>query len=283
MRKMMILDKKSLLAAVLITGLLALAFWNTLAWLIEAWGSDAYYSHGPLVLLVSAFLIWSSRHALRRAPEETQPLGIAVLALGLLLHAGAILWRAYYLSAFGLLVVLAGLGLLFLGRQAMSRLLFPLLFLSFSVPLPLAERFGPPLEVFTATQATNLARLAGIPASNEGSRVILAGSTFAVGAPCSGLHSLVALIALAALLAHLVQGPIWAKWLVFLSAVPVALLANLLRVASIFVVAYSWGPDAGLGYYHDVSSLVLFMVALVLLILISRGLGCGEVNLERSS
>ena len=280
---MTILDKRSLLSAALIAALLVVAFWNTLAWLLEAWWSDAYYSHGPLVVLISAFLVWLSRDAVRRAPEGTQPLGIAVLALGLLLHAGAVLWRAYYLSAFGLLAVLAGLCLLFLGRQAMGKLLFPLVFLSFSIPLPLAERFGPPLEVFAATQATNLVRLAGIPAVNEGSRVILAGSTFAVGAPCSGLRSLVALIALAALLAHLVQGPIWARWIVFLSAVPVALLANLVRVASIFVVAYAWGPDVALGYYHDVSSPVLFLVALVLLILLSRGLGCRDFNLQRSS
>ena len=280
---MTIPDKRSLLFAVLIASLLGLAFWNTLAWLAEAWWSDAYYSHGPLVLLISAFLIWLSRGAVRRTPEGTQPLGIVILALGLLLHAGAVLWRAYYLSAFGLLAVLAGLGLLFLGRQAMGKLLFPLVFLSFVIPLPLAERFGPPLEVFTATQATNLVRLAGIPAINEGSRVMLAGSTFAVGAPCSGLSSLVALIALAALLAHAVQGPVWARWLVFLSAVPVALLANVVRVASLFVVANAWGPDVALGYYHDLSSPVLFLVALVLLILLSRGLGCGDFNLERSS
>jgi exosortase len=277
------LDKRSLLAVLLMAALLTVAFWNTLAWLAEAWWSDVYYSHGPLVLLVSGFLVWSSRNAVRRAPEGNEPVGIAVLALGLLLHAGAVLWRAYYLSAFGLLAVLAGLCLLFLGRQAMRRLLFPLVFLAFSIPLPLAERFGPPLEVFTATQATNLVRLVGIPAVNEGSRVILAGSTFAVGAPCSGLSSLVALIALAALLAYAVRGPVWARWLVFLSAVPVAILANLVRVASIFLVAYTWGPDAGLGYYHDLSSPVLFLVALVLLILLSRGLGCGEFNLERSS
>ena len=113
--------------------------------------------------------------------------------------------------------------------------------------------------------------------------MIVARCTFAVGAHWSGLRWLVALIALAAFLAHAVQGPIWARWLVFLSAVPVALLANLVRVASLFAVAYSWGPDAGLGYYHDVSSLVLFLVALVLLILLSRGLGCGDFNLERSS
>ena len=163
----------------------------------------------------------------------------------------------------------------------MGKLLFPLVFLSFSIPLPLAERFGPPLEVFTATQATNLVRLAGIPAVNEGSRVILAGSAFAVGAPCNGLRSLVALMALAALVAHAVEGPIWARWIVFLSAVPLALLANLIRVASIFMVAYAWGPDVGLGYYHDLSSPVLFLVALVLLALLSRGLGCRD--LQRSS
>lgn len=280
---MTIPSRRSLASGALIVALLALAFWNTLAWLMEAWWSDAYYSQGPLVVLVSAFLIWLSRDSVRPSPEGSQLLGVAVLALGLLLHAGAILWRAYYLSAFGLLAVLAGLCLLFLGRQALGKLLFPLVFLSFAIPLPLAERFGPPLEVFAAAQATNLVRLAGIPAVNEGSRVFLAGSTFAVGAPCSGLRSLVALMALAALLAYAVQGPTWARWLVFLSAVPVALLANLVRVASIFVVAYNWGPDAGLGYYHDFSSLVLFLVALVLLVLLSRGLGCGDINLQRSS
>ncbi len=272
--------KQTILLSLLVVLLLGLAFGPTLAWLAEAWWSDAYYSHGPLVLLISAFFAWKSRGALQRAAGPPQPWGILLLALGLGLHAASVLWRAYFLSAFGLLLVLGGLALYFGGVKVLRILLFPLAFLVFMIPLPLAERFGPPLEVFAATQATNLARLVGIPAVSEGSRVLLAGTTFAVGAPCSGLRSLVALLALAAVFVYLVQGPAWARGIILLAAIPVALLANLVRVTSLFVVAYLWGPEAGLGYYHDLSSPVLFLVALFLLILLSRGLGCRDFRLD---
>jgi exosortase len=277
------LDGKSIVLAVGIAALLVLAFAPTLAWLAEAWASDAYYSHGPLVVLISAFLVWQARRVVRAEIGHSSLAGIPLLAVGLAVHGVAVLWRAYFLSAFGLLAVLAGLALYFLGRGALRVLLFPIAFLAFAIPLPLAERFGPPLEVFTATVATGIVRTLGIPAVSEGSRVLLAGSTFAVGAPCSGLRSLVALMALTALFCYLVKGSKWARGLLFLTAIPVAVAANLVRVASLFGVAYAFGTEAGLGYYHDLSSPVLFLVAFLMLMVLSRGLRCGDLDLARFS
>jgi len=269
---------RALVGAVLTAGLLGLVFWPTLTWLVASWLGNPYYSHGFLVPLVAAALVWRRRSALV-APRPDNA-GLVLVAAGLAVHLASLPWRLSLVSALGLVAVLAGLVWTFWGRDALGRLVFPLAFLVVAIPVPWIERFSPFLEAFVARYATLAARAAGIAATNTGSQVSLAGTTFVVGAPCSGLRSLVTLVTLAVLLSYIVRGPTWARALIVLAALPVALLANLIRVSSLFWVAGVFGPDAGLGYYHTLSSPVLFVTALGLLIGLSWGLRCSEIRTD---
>ncbi len=162
----------------------------------------------------------------------------------------------------------------------LRQLAFPLLFLAVAIPLPWLERFSPFLEAAVARYATAWVRSVGVAAANAGSQVSLAGTTFVVGAPCSGLRSLVALVTLALLFGYMLRGPVWARALIVVAAIPAALLANLVRVASLFWVANVFGADAGMGYYHTLSSPVLFVIAFGLLIGLSYGLRCSEIRAD---
>jgi len=175
-------------------------------------------------------------------------------------------------------VAILGLLIALYGWHTARKFWFPLAFLLLMIPLPLAERFGPALEGFAATSATMLAQLLGIPAQNEGAQVFLPNSIFTVGIPCGGLRSIIAIIPLVALLAYIVEGHAWARVFIVLSAVPIAIAANTLRLALLFAIANYWGSDAAMNYFHDWSSPVLFLASFALLLAFAKLVGCDKAR-----
>ncbi|MFQ5341689.1 MAG: exosortase/archaeosortase family protein [Anaerolineae bacterium] len=270
---------ETLRPAVVITtviGLVGLLFYPTLRWLVMSWLGNPYYSHGFLIPLVAAFFTWHRRHVFRqRRPSN---LGFLVILIGIGLHLLALPWRMHVVSALALIVIAFGLVLTFFGRPAARALSFPLAFSGTAIPLPWVERFSPSLEAFVARYATLGVRTIGVAASNVGSQVQIASQSFKVGAPCSGLRSIVVLLTLTVLFIYITRGPWWGKLMLLVAALPIALAANLLRVSSLFWVADTFGADAGLRYYHTFSSPVLFLAAFGLLIASGRVLQCAELR-----
>jgi len=269
--------RRSALAAALVAALLLALSYATLRWLANEWLTNDYYSHGWLVLPVSAYLAW------RQWPKgETVPanLGLIPLGAGLVAYLVALLSKAYFLAALALIVLLVGLVWFFMGTRALRRLAFPLGFLVFMVPLPFVERASLPLQLLTGTCSTAVARVVGVDATVKGAQVTLANVDLVVGAQCSGLRSIVALFTLVAILVYVLDGPWWGRLLLVVSAVPVAILGNIVRVASLLWVADTYGAGAGMTYYHDYSGIVFFLFAFVLLILLSRALRCRELRAD---
>lgn len=265
------------LNAIILLGILAL-FAPTWVWLGEAWWSDPYYSHGPLVLLVTLYLVWTQRKAIVEIAPAPRDWGFAIVIAALGVHLWATLWRAYYISALMIPFAILGLLITLYGWRIAKRYWFPLVFLVLMVPLPLAERFGPPLEAFAASSATTLAHWVGVPASNDGAQVFLPNSTFTVGIPCGGLRSIIAIITLVTLLAYITEGRGWARALVLLAAIPIALAANTLRITLLFAIANTWSSDVAMNYFHDWSSPVLFLGVVVMLLVLSKILRTDQVR-----
>ncbi len=257
-----------------------LLFLPTWLWLGEAWLSDPYYSHGPLVLLIAAYFAWARRKIFSTISTAPSNLGWLLIVGALAVHLWATLWRAYYISALMIPLALFGLIVTLSGWQIARRFLFPLAFLVLMVPLPLAERFGPLLEGWTTTSATALAQIIGVAARSEGSQVFLPNSTFTVGIPCAGLRSVIAITTLTTLFAYILQGRAWARLLLFFAAIPIALAAHTLRIALLFAIANAWGADAALNYFHDWSSPVLFAGAFALILVLARLLRVAQVRWE---
>jgi exosortase len=257
-----------------------LLFLPTWLWLADAWLSDPYYSHGPLVLLVAAYFVFARRRVFSESASTPNNLGLVLVVAALAAHLWATAWRAYYLSALMIPGVLFGLLIALFGWQTARRFLFPLAFLIFMIPLPIVERWGPVLEEWTATGATALAQFAGVAARNEGSQVFLPNSTFSVGIPCGGLRSVIAIGTLVTLWAYIAGGRAWARGVVLLAAIPIALAANTLRLALLFVIASVWGAEVGLDYFHSWSSPVLFLLAFALLLGIAKIVGAATVRWE---
>ena len=267
-----------ILAAAAIGVLLLTLFWPTFRWLWWSWRTSEYYSHGPLVPLVAGYLAWRRRPT--GEPASPSNWGLLGLGVGLGGYLMATTLRAPFLSALAFIVVLGGLVEFLLGGQALRRWLFPLAYLGFAVPLPFVDTVATHMQGWTAQAATALVRAMGVPAASEGGRITLTSCSLVVGAPCSGMRSLVALLAVAAVLAYVLRGAWLKRGVLFLLAAPLAVAANIIRVLSLLLVVNGWGEDVALRYWHTFSGPFFFLAALGLLIAASWGLGCREIRAD---
>jgi exosortase len=190
----------------------------------------------------------------------------------------ALLQRAYFAASLAMILVIAGLVWYLLGTAALRRFAFPIGFLFFMVPLPFVEPLSVPLAQLTGAISSAIVRLLGVPVIVNGTQITLPNAELAVGAQCSGLRSIVTLMTLVALVIFLVEGVWWKKLLFGLSSIVIAALANVIRVASLLVVANIWGADAAFKYYHNYSGIAFFLSAVALLLSFSWILGCREIR-----
>jgi exosortase len=274
--------KTALIAYGVISILLIALAYPALAWLVQSWLSNPYYTHGFLVPPIAALLAWRRWRDVLAEPRRTLPwqsvLGILVAVTTLVVILWAMRWQDYFVVSLALLALLGGILLYLEGWSRLRHWLFPLLFLAFMIPLPFVDRASPWLESFSAQSATALARSAGIAAFNEGGEITLPGIKLVVGAPCSGLRSLVTLITLGTGWVYLVEGRLAAKAAMLAAVIPLAALSNVLRIALLLVVATVWGEQSAIAYYHNYSSPILFLMAVGLLLILGKLLGCSRLR-----
>jgi len=265
--------RRALPTAVL--GLLVAALYAlVLAGMARTWWTDKNASHGFLVPAIAGFLAWPKRGRVR-AVARTWTWGLAVLVFGLLLYPAGLVAGIEFLPEVSFVVTLGGLMLYLLGPAASRQLAFPYAFLWFMVPWPdtLVEFVSFPMQLFSAKYAAMLAGLAGMAVRRDGVDIHLRSYTFSVGVPCSGMRSLVALLALSALVAYLSTGPLWKRRVLFVAGLPLAMLANVGRIVCILAIASIWSAKAAEGFFHGFSGIVVFLFATLGLLATGRALG----------
>jgi exosortase len=264
--------KYRILIILLTVVLLSALYFRTFIWLVYSWLEDPAYSHGFLVPLIAGFIVWKKRHTLHIAPFGA---GLIVFALGLFIYVVCFFWKAPFGLAISFLIVISGLILYLGGKEAMRSLLFPVCFLFFAIPLPFLPNVANVLQSFSAHYSALVVGMLGIPVTTIGAEIHLEKCFFVIGAPCSGMHTLIALLALAAIFAYFIRCPLYRKSIVFFIAIPIALMANISRIVAILLIANYYGSEAAMRFFHDYSSILLFAIAFLLLAVCSRCLGCG--------
>ncbi len=267
----------SILIALLVLALFSLLTWPIWRWLWTEWWSNSYYSHGVLILPVSIYLAW---RRWRRETWQGDNRGLALTAFGEGLFLFLAANRTYYLAAFAMIVILAGLAWTFGGLGLLRQLAFPLLFLGWMIPLPIAERATLPLALWTGVCSNWLVRLLGLEVTIVGTAITLPNANLVIGAQCSGIQSLISLLSVTALLAYAVRGPIWGRLALLAAAIPLAMLSNILRVSSLIGVARYLGTDAAFRFYHDYSGILFFLAALLLIVPLARLFQCKALRFE---
>lgn len=247
----------------------------TFIWMMDRWtAAETYYSHGFLVPLISLFIVWQKRQELGKLKVNPLKLGWAVFALGIFIHIISSLWQVYFSSGFSLILVIIGLILIFLGKEFFKKLLFPILFLIFMVPLPLVliSNLSFRLKIIASQISVFIVNKLGIAAIREGSIIKTTHSFLTVEDPCSGIRSLIALIALGAIMAYYSRLTKAKKFILFLSSIPIAILSNVIRIVALTFVSEIYGAKLATGKFHDMMGIFVFVFAFMGLSMMQKGL-----------
>ncbi len=254
---------------------------SAFAWMINYWNSEANlhggvdYSHGYLIPFVSLGILWLKRRELATAPKQICQWGLAVIVIALLFHWLGAKAQQTRMSLFGLILLAWGIPLYLYGWQLAKHLIFPAAYLVFCIPLTFLDQLSFPLRMFAASASTSILNGLGIEAQQSGSAIYSAaagGFNFDVADPCSGIRSLLAMTALTAVYAYLTQKTLIKKWILFVCAIPLAIIGNMARIATIALVAQAFGDQIALTLYHDYSGYVVFGVAIGCMVAIGSAL-----------
>ncbi len=257
-------NKTNIIKFLVCAGLLLVAYLPTLRWMIDRWMTEeSYYSHGFLIPLISVFLAWQRKDKLQEAKISSDGRGIWLIAAGLLVHIVCAVLKVYFLSGFSFVFVIYGLVLFFFGKEITRILNFPILFLLTMIPFPLVliSNLTVKLKLFAAQCATFVLNHIGFPSVRDGSIIKMPNSFIAVEAPCSGLRSLISLLTLGLLFAYMLKASYVKKGILLLSAIPLAVATNMLRIIMLATVNDLYGEKASMGFFHDFSGFLVFALA----------------------
>jgi exosortase len=258
---------------IILLGMIGIFYLNTFEWLIESWLYNPYYSHGPLVPIISVYIIWKMRNDLRTIEKDQSQAGIIAMAVAIIFQVMGLLWSIRFLSGISLLLTILGITLYLYGWEFIKKIKFPLLFLIFMIPFPIVDLIAPPIQTRSAIFSGNLASFLGLPVVRDGLVLSIPTGSFEVGLPCSGLRSIISLLMIAAIYSFALEGGMLMKYSIFISAVPLALDGNIIRITSVLFAARIYGQEAALNYFHDISSLIFFSIALIGLFAVGRCFG----------
>jgi exosortase len=259
-------------SSVLIGVLLAAIYYRVLGKLVYDWWDIPDFSHGFLVPLFAAYLVWAKWKTLRQTKIVPTWSGIAVVALAL----GVLLLGVYgaelFLSRVSLIILLVGLVLGFGGWQLLRELRFVLLVLLLAIPIPsiIFTEITLPLQTMAAKMASNLLPLFDVPVLREGNIIELPAMKLEVAEACSGIRSLMSLFTLAIFYGYFLEKSLLRRAILALASIPIAIAANAVRILGTGLCVQYWDPDKALGFFHEFSGWVIFTVSLGCLYIVHR-------------
>ncbi|MCF8092919.1 MAG: exosortase/archaeosortase family protein [Desulfotignum sp.] len=256
-------------AGLIATGFILL-FFRTLSGLVSDWSSDPNFSHGFLIPVISLYMVWYKKDQLRQIPNQPSRIGLGIIILGLLVHVAANIGAELFMMRFSMVITLSGIIIYALGIPMFKAMLIPVAYLMMMIPIPaiLWNQVAFPLQLLAAKLSAQMIALIGIPVFREGNILHLATTSLEVVDACSGLRSLTSLLALTGICAFLAPLCVVKKWILFLSAIPIAVAVNVIRLTITAAMAVWINPETAHGFLHDMSGLIIFGAALVLVYLV---------------
>jgi exosortase len=250
----------------ILVGVVFWALWPVLTGMAHRWSTDPRYAHGYLVPLFSLALLWIRRETFLGATFRPTTWGLAFIAAGVVFQLLGGFFLVQSVEAAALLFYLAGIVLLVGGWSGLEWSWPAILFLIFMIPLPwrLEKALGPPLQSLATMVSTFTLQTLGFMAFSEGNVIQLNEARIGVVEACSGLSMLITFIALSTGMAIVISRPLIDKIVLILSAIPVALVANIARITLTGILHETVGGKVADHFYHDLAGWVMIPFALFL-------------------
>jgi exosortase len=254
-----------------IVGLMWVLFWDVLVEMAKDWWNFDAYSQGMLLPPLAVYVAWLNRERISEIAATSDYRGLLLSGFACLMYVVGQISSEFFLTRMSFVILITGLIWTFWGFRRLTVLGFPLLLLATMVPLPaiLYNSLATPLQLFASDIASRIAQVFGVSVFRDGNILQLANVTLGVAEACSGLNSLAALIVGSVLLGYLLCAAVASRIILFLSAVPLAIGVNILRVAGTAILA-DYNEAFALGFYHSFSGWLVFVFGFGLLYLFAR-------------
>lgn len=263
---------RNLGAYALIAALLAAIYYHIAAKLVVDWYNIPDYSHGFLVPLFAIFLLWDRREKLAATPLRPSWYGLSLVFLGIFVAFLGVYGADLFLSRTSIVILLSGIIWTLLGSAMLRELKFPLAVLLLAIPFPaiVFNQITFPLQLFASQLASNLLPLLGVPVLRDGNVIQLPVMRLEVAEACSGIRSLMSLFTLAVFYGYFLEKTTARRIILALASIPIAVAANAARIVGTGLCVQYWDPEKALGFFHEFSGWVMFLISLGCLYLVHR-------------
>ncbi|MGD0232168.1 MAG: exosortase A [Syntrophorhabdales bacterium] len=262
-------------ASLIIGVLVAAVYYHVLAKLVADWWQIPDFSHGFLVPVFAAYMVWVKRKTLLATKIAPTWSGIVVVILGLVVLLLGVYGAELFLSRVSLVILLTGLVLSFGGWHLLKELRFALLVLLLAIPIPaiIFNEITLPLQTLAAKLASALLPLFGVPVLREGNVIELPAMKLEVAEACSGIRSLMSLLTFSIFYGYFLERSALRRTVLALASIPIAIAANAVRILGTGLCVQYWDPEKALGFFHEFSGWVMFLVSLGCLFIVHRTMG----------
>ena len=256
------------LIALLLVGL----YYKIFIKLVYDWYTIPDYSHGFLVPFFAFFLLWDKRKILSQIPIKQTWTGIGLVLFGLAVLILGVYGVDLFTARISFVILLAGLIWTLFGSLVLRELRFPLLVLVLAIPFPtiLFNQITFPLQLFASRIASDILPMLGVPVLLEGNVIQLPVMKLEVAEACSGIRSLMSLFTLAVFYGYFLERTTKRRVILALASIPIAVAANVFRIVGTGLCVQYWDPDKALGFFHEFSGWVMFVISLACLYLVHR-------------
>ncbi|MDP3980356.1 MAG: exosortase/archaeosortase family protein [Chlamydiota bacterium] len=264
---------KHLIFLAFIICLMCVLYGHIFVWMYGRWVfKGSYYSHGFLIPLMSAYLVWRRRKELATVDISTGNAGLILILFGCLGHILSSILEIYFISALLMLMVVLGIIYYLYGIAVTRILFFPILYLFFMIPMPMISiaDISLRLKLLTTRWALWFVSWFGINTVQDGSTVYFNNGLMIVGDICSGMKSLISILAFGTFYIVFTSFGWFRKSVLFILCAPIAVLSNLVRIIVLCFIAGIWSPQHASGWVHDASGILIFIVAFALIVGVHR-------------
>jgi len=238
--------------------------------LVQQWWGDPNYGHGLLVPLFVAYLLWRDRARWLVVPLRPSDYGLPILwsALGLLLLGT--LGAELFTARISLILMVSAIIVLLAGWQFLRAIAFPTGYLLFMIPLPALVYYQLtfPLQLLASRLGAHGLAFLGIPTVRQGNLLILPNVTLEVVEACSGVRSLLSLVAAVVAYGYLAERSVWKRILLVALTIPIVILSNGFRLVAAGILSYRYGPNVDSGALHAALGLLFFALAFLSILLV---------------
>jgi exosortase len=260
--------------ALLLVALLAVLYHGVAVKLVTDWYELPDFSHGFLIPFFAAFVLWDKRAELGSAATTPSWGGLWLVALGLFELLLGVFGADLFLQRTSFVLLVAGMVWTLLGSAMLGRVKFVLFVLLLAIPLPtiLFNQITFPLQLLASRFASDLLPLAGVPVLREGNIIQLPAIQLEVAEACSGIRSLMSLFTVAVIYGYFLERGTKRRVVLALAALPIAVAANVARIFGTGLCVQYWDPDKAMGFFHEFSGWLMFLVSLGCLYLVHRAM-----------